>query len=80
MVKDIIEDTKRHVSDNKENNSKVLCIPQPEQQRYLNDAEIGIFKTLSWSRIKVGQIVKVLRDEYFPADMILLNSNDPQGI
>lgn len=80
MVKDIIEDSKRHSSDNRENNSEVLCIPFPEQMRYINQEEKGIFKTLRWSKIKVGQIVKVLKDQYFPADLILLNSNDPQGI
>ena len=30
--------------------------------------------------MKVGQICKVRCDEYFPADMVLLNSDDPQGI
>ena len=48
--------------------------------RYLNTEETGIFKTLKWSQIKVGQIVKVMKDEFFPADIILINSDDPQGI
>ena len=34
MVKDIIEDSRRHKSDNKENSSKVLCVPRPDQMRY----------------------------------------------
>jgi magnesium-transporting ATPase (P-type) len=80
MVKDIIEDWKRHKSDNIENASKILCIPRPDQMRYIKPEEDGIFKTLKWSQIKVGQIVKVLKDQYFPADLILINSNDPQGI
>jgi magnesium-transporting ATPase (P-type) len=80
MVKDIIEDSKRHKSDNVENSSKILCIPRPDQMRYINPEETGIFKTLKWSQIKVGQIVKVVKDQYFPADLILINSNDPQGI
>lgn len=80
MVKDIIEDSKRHSSDNKENSSKCLCIPREDQTRLVNHSEIGVFKTLKWSQLKVGQIVKVRKDEYFPADIILLNSNDPQGI
>lgn len=80
MVKDIIEDTKRHKSDNTENSSKILCFPRPDQIRYINPEETGVFKTLKWSQIKVGQIVKVLKDQYFPADLILLNSDDPLGI
>jgi phospholipid-transporting ATPase len=30
--------------------------------------------------IKVGCFVKVLQDEYFPCDLILLNSSLPKGI
>jgi len=80
MIKDIIEDSKRHSSDNRENSSKVLCIPRTDQARYVNPNEDGVFKTLKWSQIKVGQIVKVTKDSYFPADLLLLNSDDPQGI
>ena len=80
MIKDIIEDSKRHASDNKENSSKVLSIPRPDQMRHVHPDEEGVFKTLKWSQLKVGQIVKVVKDQYFPADLILLNSDDPQGI
>jgi len=79
MVKDIIEDTRRHISDNNENNRDVLCIPQPEQERDAKGEDSDIFKLLSWRRIKVGQVIKVLRDEFFPADIVLLNSSDSQG-
>ena len=80
MIKDIIEDSKRHASDKKENSSKVLCIPREDQLQYVDQTEEGVFKTLKWSEIKVGQIIKVKKDEYFPADLIVLNSDDPQGI
>lgn len=80
MVKDIMEDMKRHASDNQENNSKVLCYPRPDQIRHVDPNETGIFKTMKWSQIKVGQVVKIIKDQYFPADLLLLNSNDPQGI
>lgn len=29
--------------------------------------------------MKPGMIVKVLEDEFIPADMIVLNSSDPKG-
>jgi P-type E1-E2 ATPase len=48
--------------------------------RYVRQKEEGVFMTLKWSQLKVGQIVKVVKDQYFPADLILLNSDDPQGI
>lgn len=80
MIKDIIEDSRRHKSDNKENNSEVLLIPHHNQLRHIHGHQKGVFKLMKWKHIKVGQIVKVKRDQYFPADMILLNSDDPQGI
>lgn len=52
----------------------------PDQQNRVSRTEEGIFKHISWSYIKVGQIVKVCRDEYFPADIVLINSSDTQGI
>lgn len=58
MVKDIIEDYKRHTSDNAENQRKVLCIPQADQLNYARGN--GIFKHITWSKVKVGQIVKVV--------------------
>jgi phospholipid-transporting ATPase len=77
MINDIIEDSKYHSSDNKENSNKVSSIPKPDQMRYVLQEAEGVFMTLKWSKLKVGLIVK---DQYFPADLILLNSDDPQGI
>lgn len=82
MIKDIIEDVKRHMSDNRENNSMVLALKQPEQLRHNtnHESDPAEFQKIRWRHLRVGQIVKVLRNEYFPADILLLNSNDPQGI
>ena len=70
MVKDIFEDMKRHQSDKKENRKKVL----------VGDQLAGKFEEKLWKEINVGSIVKIRRDEYFPADLILLNSSAPKGI
>lgn len=32
-----------------------------------------------WKDIKVGQIIKVYRDQSVPADLVLLKSSDPKG-
>jgi P-type E1-E2 ATPase len=80
MINDIIEDSKHHSSDNKENSNKVSSIPKPDQMRYVLQEAEGVFMTLKLSKLKVGLIVKVVKDQYFPADLILLNSDDPQGI
>ncbi len=70
MVKDFVEDRKRQNSDTAENHSKVL----------LFDYRSAIFDEKRWSDLHVGDIVKILRDTPFPADLVLLNSSAQKGI
>ena len=70
MIKDAYEDYKRHRHDRKENREN-------EAERF--DAANGGFEKVEWQDIRVGNIVKVYRDEAIPADMILLNSQDQKG-
>jgi P-type E1-E2 ATPase len=70
MIKDIFEDLKRHQNDRKENSKKVL----------LGSHLTGEFTPQLWESLTVGSIVKVNRDEPFPADLILLNSSLPKGL
>jgi P-type E1-E2 ATPase len=70
MVKDIFEDVARHQSDKLENKRKVL----------VGDYQSGTFKELQWKELHVGMVVKIRRDEYFPADLILLNSSVAKGL
>jgi len=70
MVKDIFEDLKRHQSDRKENTKKVL----------VGNPLTGEFTHQLWESLQVGSVVKVLRDEAFPADLILLNSSLLKGL
>jgi len=67
-VKEIFEDFKRHVDDKNINFKECLV--------YINKA----FKKTFWKEIKVGQIVKVLNGQPFPADLILLSSSEPQSL
>ena len=46
------------------------------QIAHLYDTEQRKFIDTAWKRIKVGQIVKVLKDEVVPADIIVLESMD----
>ena len=69
-VKDIFEDLKRHKSDNVENTRKVLRL----------DKKTKTFVLDSWKNLRVGQIVQVLQDQYFPADLALLRSANANGI
>ena len=70
MIKDIFEDLKRHASDKQENTKKAL----------VGNWQTGAFAHKPWHAVTVGSIVKVHRDEYFPADLILLNSSLPKGL
>jgi phospholipid-transporting ATPase len=38
------------------------------------------FKKQGWKTLKVGQVIKVLAEEFFPADMVLLRSSEPKGV
>ncbi len=66
-LKDIAEDLKRHTSDDEENNRTTLV------------AENGEFVRKKWHEIRVGDICKIVQDEFFPADMIILNTSDSKG-
>lgn len=62
MMKDFIEDRKRSKSDNEENNSPVLVF---RNGQFVND---------KWANIHSGEFVKVLQDQFMPADLLLLYS------
>ncbi|XP_044493708.1 putative phospholipid-transporting ATPase 9 [Mangifera indica] len=64
MVKEGIEDWQRAKQDMEVNNRKVKV-----HQRD------GTFAYTRWRHLRVGDIVKVEKDEFFPADLVLLSSN-----
>jgi phospholipid-transporting ATPase len=61
-IKEIIEDIKRHRADDETNHRKVEVLR----------AENWI--SVRWMDVIVGDIVKVLNNTFFPADLILLSS------
>ena len=68
-IKDLFEDNKRKQSDQAENNS--LC------QVY--NKQTNTFSYKKWKDIVLGDIVKVENNRAFPADLLLLNSSNPNG-
>lgn len=64
MVKDVYEDYKRYKSDQEENNKEAHIYQGKE------------LRTLTWKNIQVGDIVRVNKNEFFPADLLLLASSD----
>ena len=69
-MKELFEDLKRHRADRKTNsaNTKVF---DPHQKRFVDTP---------WKDIDVGDIIKVQDGQFFPADLVLLSSSEPQGI
>ncbi|XP_030058256.1 phospholipid-transporting ATPase IB [Microcaecilia unicolor] len=67
-IKEIIEDYKRHMADNIINNKKTIVLRQ------------GVWPTLIWREVAVGDIVKVSNGQHLPADMIILSSSEPQAL
>ncbi|KAG5099545.1 hypothetical protein JHK82_044597 [Glycine max] len=64
MVKEGIEDLCRKKQDIEVNNRRVK----------VHKAD-GIFEYTAWKNVRVGNIVKVEKDEFFPADLLLLSSS-----
>ncbi|KAG9449952.1 hypothetical protein H6P81_009917 [Aristolochia fimbriata] len=69
MAKEAVEDWRRKKQDIEVNNRKV--------QVYGNDH--ALHKT-KWKKIRVGDLVRVEKDEFFPADLLLLSSSYDDGI
>jgi Cation transport ATPase len=78
MLKDIVEDYKRHLSDSEENNRKTRVLRN------------GQFVDCKWRDLRVGNIIlvrvifacvtlQVREDEYFPADVLILKSGGKKG-
>ncbi|GAB4860951.1 Putative phospholipid-transporting ATPase 9 [Ancistrocladus abbreviatus] len=69
MGKEMVEDWRRKMQDIEVNNRKVKV--------HRGD---GIFEQTKWRDLRVGDIVKVEKDEIFPADLILLSSSYDDAI
>ncbi|XP_047989999.1 probable phospholipid-transporting ATPase IA isoform X2 [Leguminivora glycinivorella] len=67
-VKEIVEDYKRHRADDETNNRRCDVLHQ------------GRWMSLRWSELVVGDIVKVINNQFYPADLVLLSTSEPQGI
>ncbi|XP_072920242.1 phospholipid-transporting ATPase IC isoform X1 [Hemitrygon akajei] len=67
-VKDLVDDIARHKMDKMVNNR--LC----------DILQNGRFKQAKWRNIKVGDIVRLKRDDFIPADILLLSSSEPNSL
>ncbi|KAL0839950.1 hypothetical protein ABMA28_016563 [Loxostege sticticalis] len=67
-IKEIVEDFKRHRADDETNRRQVEVLRE------------GRWLSIRWEKLQVGDICKVLNNQFFPADLVLLSSSEPQGI
>jgi phospholipid-transporting ATPase len=67
MFKEGIEDYKRHVQDRTQNLSAA--------ERFNGTS----FERCEWKDIRVGNIVRVVRDQFFPCDLIMLDSSSEEN-
>ncbi|XP_057482222.1 probable phospholipid-transporting ATPase 8 [Actinidia eriantha] len=70
MAKEAVEDWRRRKQDIEANNRKVKVY----------DNKSGTVKETRWKKLRVGDLVKVYKDEYFPSDLLLLSSSYEDGI
>ena len=63
LIKEAIEDFKRHVQDRAQNTSP--------SERFNGTS----FESCEWRDIQVGNVVRVVRDQFFPCDIIMLESS-----
>ncbi|KAI3452434.1 hypothetical protein Pfo_009098 [Paulownia fortunei] len=69
MAKEAVEDWRRMKQDIEANNRKVKVCDRNHN-----------FQHTRWKKLRVGDLVKVYKDEYFPADLVLLSSSYEDGI
>ncbi|XP_065129826.2 phospholipid-transporting ATPase IA isoform X7 [Paramisgurnus dabryanus] len=67
-VKEIIEDLKRHKTDN--------VVNKKETQVLRN----GAWEIVHWEKLAVGEVVRASNRDHLPADLIILSSSEPQGM
>ncbi|NXI32748.1 AT8B1 ATPase, partial [Sterrhoptilus dennistouni] len=67
-VKDLVDDIARHRMDNEVNNRTCDVIKD------------GRFKATKWKDIKVGDIIRLKKNTFVPADILLLSSSEPNSL
>mmetsp|Transcript_7573 Transcript_7573/g.22355 ORF Transcript_7573/g.22355 Transcript_7573/m.22355 type:complete len:1298 (+) Transcript_7573:304-4197(+) len=68
-LKALAEDRRRHIEDNHLNNS-ITHVLHPD----------GGTTDVKWKDVKVGQVLKVMSDEDFPADLLCLHCDLPDNV
>jgi len=67
-IKEIFEDIKRLTQDGEVNNCSTKVL------------QGDTFQEIPWKKVKVGDTVRVNNGEFFPADLILISSSEPDAL
>ncbi|XP_066209607.1 phospholipid-transporting ATPase IC isoform X3 [Saccopteryx leptura] len=67
-IKDLVDDVARHKMDNEINNRTCEVIKD------------GRFKVAKWKEIQVGDVIRLKRNDFIPADILLLSSSEPNSL
>jgi phospholipid-translocating ATPase len=84
MAKEGYEDLRRHRLDKVENNSEVEVVRRSSQRSEIkaedkiDDHSSSV--SVKWQDLKVGDVVKLKRDEPVPADIVLLHSSSANNL
>ncbi len=77
MAREGYDDWRRHRQDKVENNKDTSVL---RCEKSLDGQDEVKWEEKRWKELQVGDIVKILRDEWIPADIILLHSAGDNGI
>jgi len=80
MSKEGYDDYRRYKLDKIENNREVGILELKEDASGGNESELGPWVTKKWRDVRVGDIVKLNRDDWVPADILLLASDGPNSV
>uniref|UniRef100_G3SLY5 Phospholipid-transporting ATPase n=1 Tax=Loxodonta africana TaxID=9785 RepID=G3SLY5_LOXAF len=67
-IKDLVDDVTRHKMDNEVNNRTCEVIKD------------GRFKVAKWKDIQVGDVIRLKKNDFIPADILLLSSSEPNSL
>ncbi|PFH56081.1 hypothetical protein XA68_17085 [Ophiocordyceps unilateralis] len=75
MAKEALGDYRRHRLDKRENESVTFVLA-----RAANDEETEDWIAIKWRYVRVGDVVRLRRDDAVPADMLVLCAKGPNGV
>uniref|UniRef100_A0A8B9XAG0 Phospholipid-transporting ATPase n=1 Tax=Bos mutus grunniens TaxID=30521 RepID=A0A8B9XAG0_BOSMU len=67
-IKDLVDDVARHKMDKEVNNRTCEVIKD------------GRFKVAKWKDIQVGDVIRLKKNDFIPADILLLSSSEPNSL